>query len=220
MKIKRWNNWEEVWSGVVICGNCSAFMHLYECPICHTKNTGIQTKQIVRGKEEILTSTFMGGIDYPTYSFLNLMRREWERDPYKKGSLSYQGNEVPEKLVIVLLFWSLFENLLDKFFIDALKDVKASIAKDLLKRYSSVGSRMDQLYTILFASSFMSDMKEAGYLHIYNHLKSVQEKRNRFMHGDPEAITDELVIGTVELLQECQIAWMALYNKRCTKIVI
>lgn len=44
----------------------------------------------------------------------------------------------------------------------------------------------------------------------------VQRQRNEFVHGNAEAIDDNLVYETVEKLHDVQEASVALYNKRCT----
>lgn len=221
MEIKSWQSWIEAWSGIVVCNNCSAIIDKDRCSYCSYQHiTGSATQIVnVNGKEvEVPITTRTGGMDYTTFSFLNLMEREWKRPAYKPTFGNYNGHEIPERLLIVLLFWSLYENLLDKFFTDALVDVKESISKDLLKRYASVGSRMDQLYKMLFSTSFKDDITEIGYGHIYDHIKNVQNKRNQFMHGDANAIDDSLVKDTIEYLQESQKAWIALYNKRCARV--
>jgi hypothetical protein len=55
-----------------------------------------------------------------------------------------------------------------------------------------------------------------GYGAVYPHLVEVLERRNEFVHGNAEAVDDNLVYVTIEKLHEVQEAWLALCNKRCT----
>ena len=47
------------------------------------------------------------------------------------------------------------------------------------------------------------------------HLRLLQERRNAFIHGDPEAIDDALVEATLARLESVQRGWICLFNKRC-----
>jgi hypothetical protein len=50
-------------------------------------------------------------------------------------------------------------------------------------------------------------------------LAKVQEQRNQFAHGQPQAIDDNLVKSVVEKLKVEHEAWIAVFNKRATRIV-
>jgi hypothetical protein len=90
------------------------------------------------------------------------------------------------------------------------------VAADLLKRYSGIGARLDRLFPLLFGVAFGAELERLGYPKTKSHLDAVQEARNEFIHGNPEAITDSLVRKVAEHLPEVQEAWIALYNARCT----
>jgi hypothetical protein len=45
----------------------------------------------------------------------------------------------------------------------------------------------------------------------------IQNARNAFVHGSPEAIDDELVDLTLSHLESAQRGWIAIFNKRCTR---
>jgi len=119
-------------------------------------------------------------------------------------------------MIIVILFWTLFEYLMDRFFAAAMTSLPQGVSADLLRRYTGIGSRLDRLYRILFQSTFLEDLTALGHKSVYEHLLKVQQKRNEFVHGQAEAIDGELVYETVERLHEVQEAWFALFNLRCT----
>jgi hypothetical protein len=119
-------------------------------------------------------------------------------------------------MLLVILFWTLFEHLMDQFFQTAVSRLPAAVGLDLLKRYQTIGSRIDRLYKMLFNTSMQADLASLGHGSLHSHLVKIQDKRNDFIHGNAEAIDDALVGETVERLQEVQTAWVALYNLRCT----
>lgn len=98
-----------------------------------------------------------------------------------------------------------------------MQSLPTSVSEDLLKRYSSVGSRMDRLYKIIFDSTLHKDLATLGFEQLSKHLLEVQKRRNLFIHGEPEAINEELVEDTLNNLHVLQRAWISLYNLRCTK---
>jgi hypothetical protein len=106
---------------------------------------------------------------------------------------------------------------MQRFFDSAVKDLPDRVANDLLRRYSMIGARLERLYPLLFETSFGSDLAAVGFPSTYAHIAAVQRARNAFIHGEPEAITDDVVEATVNRLPEVQEAWIALYNRRCTQ---
>ena len=95
-----------------------------------------------------------------------------------------------------------------------MKALPESVMEDLLRRYSSVGSRLDRLYKIVFSSTYWADLKDLGYSNVANLLERVQQRRNEFAHGHPEAIDDSLVKDLVAGLKEEHQSWIAVFNKR------
>lgn len=211
-------SWMGTWRGLITCAKCWGFIKPMICPLCGFDHSpGPPQKIIHEGKEyELPVAAFAGAIEWSTYMVLELMRREWNR-PVVEDEVTSWTFKVPQKSMIVILFWSLFETLMDKFFTSALRKIPKSISDDLLKRYSGIGSRTDRLYKILFGSSFKKDLEELGHLHIYNHIVNLQIKRNDFIHGNPNAIDQSVIDDTIKYLQDTQLAWIDLYNKRCTK---
>ncbi len=68
-----------------------------------------------------------------------------------------------------------------------------AVTEDLLRRYSSIGSRLDRLYKVIFSTTYWADLNDLGYSKVSHLLERVQERRNNFVHGHPEAIDDSLV---------------------------
>jgi hypothetical protein len=159
----------------------------------------------------------LGAIDWSDYVLLKMMHVEWERPIGHSDTL----NGLPEerrpspRVVVVVLFWTLFERLMERFFADATKALPEAIAADLLKRYSGIGARLDRLFPLLFGTTFANELARLGSADVKRHLDAVQNARNAFIHGRPEAVTDSLVRQVAERLPDVQRAWIALYNARC-----
>jgi hypothetical protein len=157
-----------------------------------------------------------GALSWTTHSLLVLMKREWDRPLLELDQGLAAGAQPSQRMLIVILFWTLFEHHMDRFFDAALGALPPSIRMDLLRRYATIGSRMDRLYKLAFDTTLEKDLADLGYGRVYDHLLKVQSKRNKFVHGDSEAIDDALVRETVENLPDVQAAWVALFNLRCT----
>jgi hypothetical protein len=134
----------------------------------------------------------------------------------EESSSAPLAKQCSQRVLVVILFWTLFEHLMDQFFQTALNRVPRGISVDLLRRHQSIGSRMDRLYTMLFDARINTDLDALGYGTVYVHLQKVQARRNDFIHGNAEAIDDDLVRETVERLHDVQAAWVSLYNLRAT----
>jgi hypothetical protein len=213
------DSWMGVWKHKFICGGCHGIISDYVCPICEYNNYIISPFEVdsarQMGREPAVT--LMGAYPYTTHLLLELMQREWDRPLAEVPLIVIDNEKAPQRLIIVLLFWSLFENLMEVFFTQALSVLPKAIADDLLKHYSSIGSRLDRLYKLLFATTFKEDILSLGKVELFEHLERLQKKRNAFVHGDPKAITEDLVRDTVLYLQDVQSAWIDLYNRRCTR---
>jgi hypothetical protein len=160
-----------------------------------------------------------GAIAWSTYVLLQLMQREWERPLVERdffGSMPAEKRP-SQRLAIVILFWTLFEGLMDKFMDAGLADLPDGVREDLLRRYGTIGSRLDRLYRLTWSTTFWEDLRNLGFGTEAGHLKNVQKRRNDFVHGNPESIDDGLVQVTVEHLQTVQQGWIAVYNLRCTR---
>jgi hypothetical protein len=218
--LKPGDSWMGVWLNKFTCGKCNGIIEITDtlvCPICNNENRGNETTFLLKDGTEakIPTTQLMGPIDYTSYTLLELMRREWERPLLNHNQPTSSDYKIPERLLIVILFWSLFEGLMDTFFSKALRQIPKNISEDLLNRYSTIGSRMDRLYKLLFSVTFKDDLVSIGKKDVYDHLIQLQNKRNEFIHGKPDAIDETLINDTIEKLQETQAGWIILYNRRC-----
>lgn len=99
-----------------------------------------------------------------------------------------------------------------------MRNLPQRVTEDLLTRYTVIGARLDRLYRILFETSYRADLNMLGFEQVGQHLDRVQERRNDFAHGDPEAINDALVEAVVENLKREHEAWIAVYNRRVARV--
>lgn len=171
---------------------------------------------IIDGKErEVPAFIFQGALSWTTHSLLTLVKREWDRPLAEVSEWEREGRP-SQRMLIVVLFWTLFEHHMDRLLDAGLATTLEAIRADLLRRYSSIGSRMNQLYKLTFNATMKDDLATLGYSDVFDHLVTVQQRRNDFVHGNSEAIDDNLVRQVVERLPNVQAAWLALYNHRCT----
>ncbi len=96
--------------------------------------------------------------------------------------------------------------------------IPQAVQEDLLRRYSSIGPRLDRLYKVVFGGTYWSDLSEVGYPQVASLLQNVHQRRNDFTHGKPAAIDDRLVEDLIISLRDEHEAWIAVYNKRATRI--
>jgi hypothetical protein len=211
-------SWSGIWLKLITCGFCHALIDPnHPCPKCGHDYSKSNSENNDYG--ENTNVVFAGAISWTTYTLLSLMQREWNRPTIEDtfGGVPYD-KKPSQRVLIVLLFWSLFEDLMNRFFNNGMRSLPAKVKDDLLKRHSSIGSRLDRLYKIIFPSSFKDDLTNLGYGDIYRLLIQIQKRRNEFVHGNPEAINETIVIETVSQLQRIQEAWIDLYNLRCTEV--
>src|SRR5579872_3988321 len=145
-----------------------------------------------------------------------MLEREWKRPVTDADRLPEPDpNRQPSaRATIVVLFWSYFETRIERLLRAGMRDVPPRLAEDTLQRYTSIGSRLDRLYRVLFETTYGADLTELGFDDIRRHLTQVQERRNAFAHGDPRAIDDTLVVAVVDNLKREHEAWIAVFNRR------
>ncbi|WP_426825287.1 hypothetical protein [Ralstonia pseudosolanacearum] len=148
------------------------------------------------------------------YQLLALMEREWRRPRIESEQQSWLTSGMSERASVVLLFWTYFESRMNRLVKLGLRPLPDSVQKDLLSRYDSVTSHMKQLYQILFGVKYLDDLIAVGAENVSGHLARVQDARNRFVHGDPEALSDALVEDVVSNLKAEHDAWIAVFNRR------
>jgi hypothetical protein len=153
---------------------------------------------------------------YEDYMYLQMMEHEWKRPVLESERFpgSSPDNGPSPRASIVILFWSYFETRIERLLRAGLHDVPERLLEDALRRYSAIGTRMNDFYRIAFASTYREDLEEVGHGQIWPHLARIQERRNQFAHGQPQAIDDALVQSTVEMMKMEHEAWIAVFNKR------
>ncbi len=141
-----------------------------------------------------------------------LIEREWKR-PLTPLPQSPFSSGRSERGTVVLLFWPYFETRMNRLAALGMRELPKRVQDDLLNRYDSVTSHMRALYQILFGVKYLDDLMAVGAEHIGGHPSRVQACRNRFVHGEPKAISDGLVEAVVRLLREEHEAWIAVFNR-------
>lgn len=208
--------WHDGIVPLIHCHVCNALFDLpAPCPVCgHVYDLRPQT--VTDGDRSFeMPPAFEGALHWSAHVLLRQMQLEVERP---LGPASQFTGGPSQRLVVVILFWSLFESLMDRFYRVALADLPGSLSEELLTRFNSIGSRLDRLHRARWGVSFWQDLADAGFAEVAQHLRSIQEKRNAFIHGDPTAIDDALVEESVENLLAVQLGWIAVFNRRCTNI--
>lgn len=152
------------------------------------------------------------------YQLLALMEREWRRPQLEITKESWLTSGMSERASLVLLFWTYFESRMNRLVGLGLRPLPPSVREVLSSRYDSVGSHMKQLYQILFGVKYLDDLIAVGAEAIGGHLARVQDARNRFVHGDPEALSDALVEAVVRNMKAEHDAWIAVYNRRASAL--
>jgi len=217
-----WNWWWSAWRDRITCGSCGAVMDLKStCPVCATDYRNLApTEHVVNGRVITLPPVFNGVPDWSSYVMLQLMYRDWLRplgeDPNSPSALP-ETNRPSSRVVVVLIFWTYFETLMNWFYESATNELPKSVAADLLGRYSSIGARLDRLHRILFGTTYGDDLDQLGHTSVRQHLETVQRQRNAFAHGRPESIGDALVQNTVSSIPSFHEAWIQSFNLRCAK---
>lgn len=218
--------WTSLWSNYIICGHCGGIRKVEgKCPVC---NSEIPNQQFIKdksqdGKEyEVPANTFMGAEGrYEDYVYLNMLEYEWRRPVSKYDEFSFlnQDKRPAAKAIIVLVFWTYFETRIERLLDGAMRDIPNSIRQNLFKRYQSISTRTDDLYKVIFGktNSYFLDLDSLGFQNIAKLLRRIQYKRNEFMHGNPEAIDDELIEDIVRLLKEEHESWIKVFNLRAVK---
>jgi hypothetical protein len=217
--LKPGQGWSGIWFGLGHCDACGALHHNEPCPV-GGKRSEVEwhTFRDESGLEIRVPPARQGAIAFSTHMLLGMMQREWERPLSADHWLDTQRDAPPRRATLVLLFWVLFEGLLDRFYDAALTICPDGVHADMMKRYGHVGARMNQLHLALYKVTFLADLTQQGDGLLAEHIAKIHRCRNAFVHGDPKAISEDLVMRTIELLHDMQAAYVKLYNRRCTHL--
>ena len=217
-------SWTSLWSGYILCGECSGIRQLSDpCPACGASlpKDVERTIRLDDGREYPIAVVYMGAeTRYEDYIYLQLLESEWERigpRPAPQSRLPHTA-EVSQGATLVLLFWTYFEARIDYFIRQALRDkVPARFLEDAMKRYSSIGPRLNEFYKVAFDTTYRADLASLGYSDVSAHLLRVQTQRNEFIHGTPQSISDALATSVVGMLKREHESWIAIYNRRVAR---
>ena len=216
-------SWTSLWSGYIRCGQCSGIRTLNDpCPACGASlpKDVEQTIKLDDGREYAVRSAYAGAeTRYEDYVYLQLLEREWKRMMRDSASMNRMpfAEHVSTGASLVLLFWTYFETRIEHLLRDGLQDIPSRFLEDALKRYSSIGTRLNEFYKIAFNATYHSDLVCLGHSDISDHLAEVQKRRNAFVHGSPQSIDDSFATSVVEMLKQEHEAWIAVYNHRVSK---
>ncbi len=215
-------SWSGLWGGYTICGSCHGIRVIRgPCGVCGDPPYDF-TPQLMRDNQgrELLVSPAATGAEgrYEDWVYLRMIEREWKRPVLEVDRFPGASQDGPSpRASIVILFWSYFETRIERLLRAGLCEVPARILDDMLRRYSAIGARLNDFYRVAFDSTYEKDLEEAGHGEVWAHLAHVQERRNSFAHGQPQAIDDTLVRAVVEKLKVEHEAWIAVFNRRAAR---
>lgn len=216
-------SWSGLWSGYTICSKCHGIRGVSgSCGVCGDPPYDMKP-QLMRDNKgrEFLVYPAVAGAEgrHEDWVYLRMIEREWKRPLMDEDRLpGVAPNAGPSpRASIVLLFWSYFETRIERLFRAGLSEIPSRILDDMLRRYSAIGARLNDLYSVAFSSTYKKDLEEIGHGQIWPHLATIQERRNLFAHGQPQAIDDALVQTVVAKLKAEHEAWIAVFNKRAAR---
>ena len=188
-------SWSSLWHGYIrcSCGGIRRFEGI--CVGCgesmpHYNSTTVQMDD---GTQHKIPSVHMGGEGrYEDWVYLIMLEREWLR-PISEAdrflNIAESSRSSP-RAILVLIFWTYFETRIERLYRQALEHLPAPIVDDLLRRYSTIGARLDKLYKVSFGTTYLAELENLGYSDISQLLARIHKQRNKFAHGHPEAIDD------------------------------
>lgn len=211
--------WSSLWYNYVRC-KCGGIRQNQEsCGACGAPSSTSRNQTLVVSNEmtDECAVTQMGAEGrYEDHVYLQMLEREWLRPISDEDRFLtvIKEHRPAARAVVILVFWTYFETKIQRLIAETCAHFPTNVLEDLLRKYNSVGSRMDRLYKILFSTTFRADLQELGYPDIVAMLQKVQERRNSFAHGHPEAIDDQLVEEVISALKREHESWIAVFNRR------
>ena len=220
-KFEKGRKWSSLWHGLILC-SCGGIRTFDKCSVCGSQLDATPVLiEVSPGRIESIPAAMMGAdARYEDWLYLNLMEREWKR-PRQETSVTELGSagiSTADRASIVLLFWTYFETRIERIIRLGLKAMPDALREDVLTRYASVGSRMDRLYQLIYGTTYHKDLEQVGAANLAKFLREVQQRRNDFSHGNPVAITDELVERVVAVIHDEHHAWIRVFNVRISAL--
>lgn len=217
--------WSALWHGYILCGECLGIRRDQgPCAACGAPPYDLSptTYRDERGREFVVSAALAGAEGrYEDWMYLELLQREWLRpvlDNEYPQHLASERRPSP-RAIIVLQFWTYFESRIERLFKQRLQlsGIPEGEVAELLDKQWSIGRRLGPFYTKVFGSTYAQDLVSLGYSEIADHLRHVQERRNAFAHGTPQAIDDALVASVIEHLKTEHESWIAVFNMRASR---
>ena len=153
---------------------------------------------------------------YEDWVYPKMLEREWLRpitDADRFLSISEECRPSP-RAIVIMVFWTYFETRIERLFRETMTALPQAVTENLLRRYSSIGSRLDRLYRVAFSTTYWADLNDLGHSKVSHLLQHIQARRNDFAHGHPEAIDGSLVEELVAGLKDEHESWIAVFNRR------
>jgi hypothetical protein len=215
-------SWTNLWYDYILCGECRGIRKTDGlCPSCGAPIPSSEPVSVLAadGKEYPVIMAFAGAEGrYEDWVYLKMLEREWLR-PLTEDDLFIEISETHRpsaRAIVVLIFWTYFETRIERLFREAFRNLPTFAVEELLGRNEFIGARLERLYKIVFSTTYKKDLEELGFAQIAILLSRIQQKRNEFMHGHPEAIDDTLVRDLVASLKDEYESWIAVFNRRAT----
>ena len=172
--------------------------------------------------EQVPSQTVFGGRSavgaegrYEDWIYLRMLEREWLRPAEADLYESIPERSRPSaRAIVVLVFWTYLETRLERLYRETARAVPGPVMEHLLERHPTAGRRMEDLYRLVFSTTYLGELNELGYGRVAELLRRVQKARNSFAHGHPEAIDDALVEDLVAGLEDEHEAWIGVFNRR------
>ena len=206
-----WSRYQRCWCGGIRLhvGTCAAC----DEPVPEPRSIAVRAAD---GTEHRVYEATMGAEGrYEDYTYLTMLEEEWLRQTKPDLYASIPEDRRPSaRAIVVLIFWTYFETRIERLYLETTLSVPRTVMGHLLKRNPTVGRRLDDLYEVVFSTTYFADLTELGYGRAADLLRRVQKARNRFAHGHPEAIDDSLVEDLVAGLDHEHEAWIAVFNRR------
>lgn len=145
--------------------------------------------------------------------YLDLIQREWERPASSQPGL-LKHNHISSHGAVVLFFWAYFESRIRRLLVEGVATATDELRNLVLLPHHGVGMMMGRLYRKVYGCTYEEDLLAVGQQDVAELLTKIQAVRNRFSHGNPDAITDEFATHVVSQIENEHRAFILVFNHR------
>ncbi len=151
-------SWSGLWSGYTICGRCHGIRAVSgACGVCGDPPYDAKPYLVrdEKGKEFLVHPAVTGAEGrYEDWVYLQMIEREWKRPVLQEDRFPGSSPDAgpSPRASIVILFWSYFETRIERLLREGLRAIPSRILDDTLRRYSAVGTRLNDFYRVAFDS--------------------------------------------------------------------